>query len=468
MSGLILWLTGCAEETPPVAEADDPGTTIEEFTVTTPAAGVVDADIDDWVGFSNDLALDLFRYSQNGDGTSNNVLATYGIGQLLAMSAAGAAGTTAGEYRAVLGAFPDISLTALPVAMQRLNRQVGAEGGNDASSFALTNTVLLQMGYRFRKDYLNTLIDSFDARLEGAYFTPVPVDAPVPRFVSPQIRLAEDLPYHDPMTRLSLLSETRLAHAWSPPAVDRIEGLFEGFNGIQQWGPMLRWQGGFNTYESDALRAVELPLGDSGQALLMITPVQGRYSDVFYGLSQHLAEMIPALAVQETTVYLPTFSASGYAGLTDYLKKRGLDTAFVEGGADCGTGCRADFSAINGLGYLYLSSSEQVSRMSVNDDAIMVDSEDTLEIFGAKDEPPAVWGSMYGSFAMSDGSWSCSPTYIPEGDPQVRPFLFVIRDLATRAILYLGQLRSLEGREAGRWQACDEFTTLYYDDSDNG
>ena len=97
------------------------------------------------------------------------------------------------------------------------------------------------MGYRFRKDYLNTLIDSFDARLAGAYFTPVPVDAPAPRFVSPQIRLAEDLLYHDPMTRLSLLSETRLAHAWSPPAVERIEGLFQWYSTMGAHAALAGW-----------------------------------------------------------------------------------------------------------------------------------------------------------------------------------------------------------------------------------
>lgn len=471
--GSLLWLMGCAEETASTEEFD-PTTTIEEYTVTSVALATDtdDEDVAALVRLNNDLALGLFQYSQRSDSTSNDMLAAYGLSQLLAMSAVGVAGTTAEEYLTLLDTLSDASLDmlALPATVQRLNRLLNenADDNGGASLFNVTNNASAQMGYRFHKDYLNTLIQAFDAQLDGRYFTPAPVGAPPPSFLSPIVHLSDDSTYADPQTRLSLRSKTELTHPWNLPAGDRFEGLFEGFDGIQQWVPMLRWQGDFNVYADDALSASELPLGDSGKALLMITPAQGRYSDVSNNLSQHLAEMIPALLPQETTVYLPEFSASGYASPKSYLQLLGVSSAFVEGdGTNCGVGCRADFSAVNGLGYLYLSSPEQTASITVDGDAIAADSEDTLELLAAKDEPPGVWfgydssGSNSTFFSVLTDFGGCTPTYVPEGTPQARPFLFVIRDVATNAILYLGQVRSLEGREAGSWECLSfSFETL--------
>ena len=485
---ILVFLAGCAED--PGSATDPNLTTFEEFT---PRSSIAPLNPDsiaaaELVQPQNALAIQFFQYTNRGvENTSdatNGVVAGYGLSQTLAMLAAGARGTTAAEFPAGLDASVDPEVWS--EGLYALNQQVGAGTG-----FALRNAVWGQTGYRFLADYLNILAEGFEADLTAYAFKPVsegqlgstgdiPVVilggsyAPTGAYWSlmddwataltiPNNLDAYSVSQNDPdRTRLAFANSSTLAGDWpmAQTPADSVDGLFESFEGLQYWVPMLRQQGTFGFYQDELLSAVELPLGVGDQSLLLITPSAGNYASVFSNLAQHLNALTGLLMPTEMETFIPEFSFTDAGVLDGFLGSLGFDEVYLDDYPGCTEQCGPDFSGINGQGFLRLASVTRRAALSFSSEAVNATSITAAVMEATQTEPASVWDGYPVSLTGGSGSVSgltitagggCSPTYIPAGDTQVRPFIFIVRDSQTGTILYLGQLTDAGGTEAGSW-----------------
>lgn len=482
---LLGLMVGCAEDQGP---EDTTFMTVEDYTPRSRNAeeNLESIDYSALVQANNQLAVQFFQYTNNGledtSNASNGVVSAYGMSQTLAMVASGARGTTAAEFP--LGLDVSADPTAWSEGVYALNQGIG-----NALGFSFRNAVWGQEWYRFLREYLDTLSFFFEADLMAYPFKPLPEPQPEPGPIlieypglvgggdyaptgaywtsindwvaelSPQdvpLLPAYSVSQNDPeRTRLAFTNTTNLAVDWPmvlAPA-DSFEGLFETFEGIQYWVPMLRQQGAFGFYQDEVLSAVELPLGNSNQSLLLITPSAGNYETVFNNLTQHLNALTGLLAPMEMEIFLPEFSFASEGKLDWFLGSLGFEEVYTDDYPGCTENCGPDFSAINGQGYLRLETMTRRTGLNFTRAALNASSITTAVLEATQNEPASVW-DIPSSNPGESGLFitSCpSPTYVPEGQAHVRPFMFVVRDTQTGTILYLGQLTDTGGTEAGSW-----------------
>jgi serpin B len=485
MISLFGFLSGCAENQD--SAGNTTFTTFEAFSPPPRTAEVIPetADYSALVQTNNELAVQFFQYTNIGledtSNASNGIVSAYGLSQTLAMVASGARGTTATEFP--LGLDVSADPAAWSESLYALNQIVD----NGSSGFALRNAVWGQEGYRFLTEYLTSLSSFFEADLSAYPFKPLsdPQTGRVPVVIMyPDLGSGSYAPFgsywltlndwiaevplqnslvtypvaqNDPdRTRLVFANTTQLMVDWPMTLTlsDSFEGLFETFDGIQHWVPILRQQGMFDFFQNGLLSAVDLPLGNGAQSLLLITPSAGNYQAVFDNLTQHLSDITGSLEPTEMEVFVPEFTFSGEGELNGFLKSLGFNEVYRDDYPGCLDNCGPDFTGINGQGYLRLETMTRRAELSFASEALNAASVTSAVLEATQDEPASVWDIPPFSNPGESGViiTSCpNPTYIPEGMAHARPFIFVIRDTQTGAILYLGQLTDAGGSEAGSW-----------------
>jgi serpin B len=172
--------------------------------------------------------------------------------------------------------------------------------------------------------------------------------------------------------------------------------------------PTMQRQGRIRYAETADLRAVELPYKGGQLAMLILAVKEERAAAFEAALSAAALDAVTAaLAEREVLLRLPKFKLTGRFKLRPTLEGLGMRVAFSS---------QADFSGINGTGGLAIS------------DVIH-------QAFVALDEK--------GTEAAAATAVIVGPPSIPVVEVELnldRPFLFLIRDVPTGAVLFMGRL----------------------------
>ncbi len=161
-------------------------------------------------------------------------------------------------------------------------------------------------------------------------------------------------------------------------------------------------------YCSDAtIEAAELPYGNGAFSMVVVMPRTGTVDDMVGGLTAEKWAAWTTFRNVELHLELPKFKMEYEQTLNGILCDMGMGVAF--------DAARADFSAINPDGGLFISTVKQKAFVSVDEEGT---------------EAAAVTVIGIGTTSISD----------PEKVPFVadRPFLFVIRERSTGAIIFAG------------------------------
>ena len=388
------------------------------------------------------LAFDLYpAYRQ--DSTGNFAFSVLDVSQSLAMLAAGASGGT-------LSALLETSRAGLledrlhpawdSFLLDLTNRHQAARLVASAAHWGQgTSQDHAGAHYLFESLFLDTLARNYGAELAAVDFTATPgnnqilSDAIHPWLAAhTQGRITYLASALGQNTRLVSASAWSLDGAWKTPpdASPAPEGRFELLDGTHVLTPMLGFSGEFAYAEGDGYRAFELPMAASDLALWVLMPEHDRFAKFRLAFSpDQMNGILAAMTPARKTLYLPKLAIS--SGLPDgaFATLNG-GGAFTEG--------QADFSRINGEGYLYLDSLRHQTVVSLDEGAVKAAGATLTVHLGSKDEPDSVWSS-HGSVVTTTPNF-CDP--VPHYDPSLalaRPFLFAIRDQITGAILLMGQ-----------------------------
>ena len=383
--------------------------------------GDVEAVVESTRKFSYDLYALLAQEAADG----NLVFSPTSIITALAMTYAGAAGATAEEMAGTLHfTLPDEALhqafNSLDAALASRNFEEKAPEGKDQGVVLRTaNSLWAQQDLTFEQSFLDTLAANYGAgvrlvdyktateasRQAINHWVAGETNDKIPELIAQGLLNA--------MTRLVLVNAVYLDATWadqfSPEATT--DGQFTTLAGQQVTTPMMRQSESLLYAAGDGWQAVELPYLGHELAMLLVVPDAGRLGEIEERLDQGLLGDVMA-ALQpgyEVSLTMPKFEFRTQAALSDALKTLGMATAF-----DAST---ANFSGMTLQEALFISD-------VIHEAYIKVDEEGT--------EAAAATAVIMEATAAPMGEYVELTVD--------RPFLFVIGDLETQTILFLGRV----------------------------
>jgi serpin B len=373
--------------------------------------------LEELVGGNSRFALDLYQRLKAEDG--NLFYSPYSISLALALAYAGAEGDTAAQMAEVLG-FP-LPAEDLHLAFNALDQSLAERGqrGEEPDSFRLNivNSLWGQQGYPFREEYLDLLALHYGAGLNLLDFIQRAEDSRqlINEWVSEQTeeRIQDLLPPGtvDSETRLVLVNAIYFNAAWAQPFEERDTrpGSFFLLDGSQIQTPMMQQTANFSYGRGQGYQVIELPYEGYELAMTILLPDAGQFQEFEAGLDQaELTRALELLGPAHLQLAMPSFSYDSSFSLAEQLKVLGMPAAFQEG--------EADFSAIDGTRDLFI-------KDVVHKSFIAVDEEGT--------EAAAATGVVMGITSMPAETLEVTID---------RPFIYLIRDLETGTILFLGRM----------------------------
>jgi len=362
------------------------------------------------------LGVDLYR-SLRRDAT-NLALAPFSIFVALAMVCAGARGETERQIGAV--AHFELPRTRLHPAINAVDGMLRAPGPDEHRPFRLetANAIWTQSGSAIDDAYLELLAINYGAGVGAVDFRRAPERARdrINAWVEARTegKIGDLLPTGaiGLRTRLVLTNAVYFKAAWQSPfdeastreaEFQRLDGSTVGVTMIAKtdYLPL----GGGNGY-----LAVELPYERGRLSMVVVVPDPGRFEQLESELTPAMLDRaMSGLASSYVELQLPSFAITAEADLAQALSRLGLTDAFSE--------ASADFSGITEAEPLFIEAMRHKALVAV-DEAGTEAAAATAVVTGAPVayQPP------------------------PERVVVDRPFLFLLREMSTQAILFLGRV----------------------------
>ena len=364
------------------------------------------------------FAFELYQALKGEEG--NLFYSPYSISLALAMTYAGARGETAQQMADTLQFM--LEQERLHPAFNWLDAELAKRGegaeGKDGEGFRLNivNAIWGQQDYEFLSDFLDVLAENYGAGLRILDFITETEKSrlTINDWVSDQTegRIEDLIPQGaiDALTRLVLTNAIYFNAAWEYPFDEDItaDGPFYLLDGRQVSVPMMKQTESFGYTEGGGYQAVELQYDGNELSMVILLPEAGQFEAFEEGLqAQQVDAIINDLQPTEVTLTMPKFEFDSEFSLKDTLAGMGMPIAFSSS---------ADFSGMTGN--RELSISDVVHKA-----------------FVAVDEA--------GTEAAAATAVIMKLTAVPEPPVEVtidRPFIFLIRDIDTGAILFVGRV----------------------------
>jgi serpin B len=416
MLAVLLVTTGCSQnivEDPSTPEA--PGELIASELQRTTNPGATAEELRSVAAGNTDFSAALYRELVRTE--ENLFFSPFSITQSFSMVYVGARGNTEAQMQQALHfGLPQERLhpamNALDLALHSHAANAPA-GQGDPPELRVVNATWGQKGYTFEPAFLDVLGLQYGAGMHAVDFASNPngVRAQINDWVAGQTndRIKDLLPEGSVKgdSRLVLTNALYFKGAWTvpfEPGLTRTEpfSLLEG--GTQQVQMMHR-SGVVPHMRGDGFDALTLNYVGQAFRMLVIVPDSGRFKEVEARLSaQFLDGIRPALVNEHLDLGLPKFQAETDFSLAAPLQTLGMVDAFSTA---------ADFSGITQQESLMLTSAWHKAFVAVDEKGT---------------EAAAATGVIAG------------PVSIPPPLTVDRPFLFLIEDVETKTVLFLGRI----------------------------
>jgi len=364
------------------------------------------------------FAFDLYQALREKDG--NLFYSPHSISLALAMTYAGARGETAQQMANTLHF--NLSQDNLHPAFNNLDIELSERGqgaqGKDDEGFRLNivNAIWGQKDYSFLPTFLDVLAENYGAGLRTLDFIKETEKSRVTinDWVSDQTegRIEDLIPQGviDAATRLVLTNAIYFNAAWQYPFGETMtaDGLFYLLDGGQVTVPMMKQTESFGYTEGEGYQAVELPYDGGELSMVILLPRAGQFEAFEEALkAQQVDDIIRGLQNTQVTLAMPQFEFDSDFSLKDILTGMGMPVAFSGS---------ADFSGMTGSPDLFIDEVLHKAFVSVDE---------------------------AGTEAAAATAVIMKETAMPSQPVEVtidRPFIFLIRDIDTSAILFIGRV----------------------------
>ena len=405
---LLLPLAACAQPAPGELLKSD------KERITSPAVNKSEQAL--LVEGNSAFAFELYQAVKGKEG--NIFYSPYSISVALAMTYAGARGETAQQMADTLHFLLDQD--RLHPAFNWLDEELASRGegarGKDGEGFRLNivNAIWGQKGYEFLTEFLDVLAENYGAGLRILDFVNQTEECrlAINDWVSDQTEgRIKDLIPEDVITvatRLVLTNAIYFNAAWEYPFNENmtVDGPFYLLDGDQVTVPMMEQTEGFGYTDGEGYQAVELPYDGEELSMVILLPEAGNFQAFEQGLqAPQVCDIITGLQPSGVTLTMPRFEFDSEFSLKNTLEDMGMPSAFST----------ADFSGMTGTRDLYIRDVLHKGFVSV-DEAGTEAAAATAVVMEEEAPEPLVEVTVD------------------------RPFIFLIRDIETGAILFIGRV----------------------------
>jgi len=367
---------------------------------------------------NNAFAVNLYAKLSSSQG--NLLFSPYSIDTALAMAYGGARGNTAAQMAQTMKfSMPD---GRLHPAMGALAGALSGEAwvnGKQLFDLSVADAVWTQQGFHFDPTYINLLQTNYATELHQSDFAGNPGQAcnDINRWVGKKTKgmIPAALGQLDPSTRLVLVNAIYFKGKWQLQfkKEETSDQPFHLDASSSVSSPLMFEEVNCPASQNADFQAVELPYQGDKLSMVVILP---RTVDGLEALEKNLSpdyldRLIGGMGLQDVNVHLPKFKMSGRFDLVGVLGSMGMSDAF--------NGESADFSGITTQQRLYIGSAIHLAKMDVNEE-------------GTEAAAVTVLG-FRATIAMP-------PPPPPMEFRADHPFLFMIRDNSSGAILFMGRL----------------------------
>jgi serpin B len=363
-------------------------------------------------------------YQNLRDGRDGNLFySPYSISLALAMTHAGAHGETEQQMAETLqfNLAPDrLHPVFNGLDLELAQRGQGAEG-KEGEGFRLNivNALWGQDGYTFLSEFLDILAEQYGAGVRLVDFSSAPEEAreTINDWVSDQTedKVEALIPQGaiDTWTRLVLVNAIYFDAAWLHPfkAESTYQGTFHLLDGSEVAVQMMGQKESFAYAEGEGYQAVELPYDGQELSMVILLPQLSQF-DTFEGSlsAEQVSRILWDLHREDVRLTMPRFTFDSSFELAQTLSDMGMPDAFLYQ--------VADFSGMDGSRELFIGEVIHKAFVSVDE---------------AGTEAAAASAVVLPAGAAPD------PT--PPIEVKVdHPFVFLIRDIQTGSILFVGRV----------------------------
>jgi serpin B len=366
---------------------------------------------------NNAFAFDLYQsLKKSGD---NLFYSPYSISEALAMVYAGAHGETAEEMVDTLHfALKDSRLhRAFKSIDQEFRRRVTKKRGRNSQGFELytVNALWAQKGFTFSREFLTLLAKDYGTGVRIADFVNKPEQSRIAinKWISngTKKQIIDLIPQGaiDASARFIATNAIYFNAAWKYPFSQAAtsNGLFYLLSGNTIVVPMMKQTESFGYAEGETYQAVDLHYDGSELSMVVLLPGKQQFATFQESLNAELANsIISKLEYKEVILSIPKFKFGCGFSLNEALTAMGMSHAFTRD---------ADFSGMTSGKDFFINNFMHSAFISVDE---------------AGTEATSV-SAMLAATAMPG-----KPIEITLN----RPFIFLIRDVATKAMLFVGRV----------------------------
>jgi len=367
---------------------------------------------------NTEFAVELYKQVMSEDG--NLFFSPFSISQALAMTWAGARGNTETEIADTMRF--TLSQEKLHPAFNKLDLELAKRGegakGKDNLPFRLNvaNSTWGQDGWTWLPPFLDTLAVNYGAGMRMVDFQTKPEECRgiINDWVSERTegKIPELLPEGviNDMTALVLVNAIYFNASWlNPFEPEQTEpGPFTLLDETTVTVPLMHITETMGYASGDGWEACEIPYDGEELSMVVILPDVETFGDFEANLDTGLLnEIINGISEFSVDLTFPKFEFSSEFGLNQTLNDMGMVDVFIPG--------IADLSGMDGSYDLYIT--DVIHKAYVG-----VDEEGT--------EAAAATGVVVG--------FTSAP--MPATFTADHPFIFLIRDIETKAVLFLGRV----------------------------
>ena len=408
---LVLPVVACAQPAAAGLEISDKPRVTSPVVSPTDQVSLVDGD--------SAFAFELYQSLKEKDG--NLFYSPHSISLALAMTYAGARSETAQQMADTLHF--TLPQERLHPAFNSLALELGKRGqgaqGKDGEGFRLNivNAIWGQDGYNFQPAFLDVLAENYGAGLRIMDFIKETEKSRITinQWVSDQTedRIKDLIPQGaiNELTRLVLTNAVYFNAAWQHQfnKNQTEDGQFHLLDGKQVTVPMMKQTESFGFAKGAGYQAIELPYDGNELSMVILLPEDGQFKAFEEDLqTQQVSDIINSLRGSRVDLTMPRFEFDSEFSLKDTLAKMGMPVAFTDS---------ADFSGMTGKRELSISNVIHKAFVSVDETGT---------------EAAAATAVIVGV--------TSAPVEPPVELTIDRPFIFLIRDIETGAIIFVGRV----------------------------
>ena len=366
----------------------------------------------------NAFALDMYHSLRSGDG--NLAFSPYSVSVALAMTYGGARGETERQMAGTL--HYTLPQDKLHPAFNRLDQDLAKEGEPSSSDeqpmqLKIANAVWAERTFSFLQDYLDLIARNYGAGVRLSDFVNKAEQArqEINDWVAQQTndKIKDLIPQGalDDATRMVLVNAIYFKADWLEQfdPNNTKDAPFNLLDGSQVTSKQMSNEVSAPYAAGDGYQAVELAYQGNTAAMDLIVPDAGNFQKFEAGLdADKLDSIIKSMQPDSVVLAMPKFTVRSSLGMGDTLASMGMPDAF---NAD-----RADFSGMDGKRDLYIGAVIHQAYVAVDE----------------KGTEAAAATAVIMRAAMAPAA--------PKQLTIDRPFIFVIRDVQSGQILFIGRV----------------------------